>query len=236
MNRPDLLLFILFGLLASNEISGNSEGNSGSGQVTIIPPDTLRDNQNLYNGRIWKDLYYRIDGDQFLYSADFLPGSLTMNGITYNHMGIMYDIYKDEILTPIDRGGILQLNKEMIDSFSFSFQNKTFRFARIPENGQERLKGYVQVVYSGKSALYVKHTKKIDRPAVENKQGRFFQVSRIYFVKDSSEYVINKKSDLFRALGKDNEQVKGFIKKNKSGISGNRPESFIPVIRYYDSL
>jgi hypothetical protein len=232
MNRSDLLLFILLGFLVSNKISGNS----GLRLINLFPPDTLYDNQILYNGRIWKDLYYRLEGDQFLTTGEFLPGSLTMNGRTFNNLDIRYDIYKDEILTPFDRGEILQLNKEMVDSFSFSFKNITWRFARIPEEGTEKLKGYVQVIYSGKSALYVKHTKKIDRPAVENKPDRFVLSSRIYFVKDSSEYLISNKRDLFKALGKDNEQVKDFIKKNKSVISFQRPESFIPVIRYHDSL
>lgn len=232
MNRSDLLFFILLGFLASNNISGNS----GSWPANLALPDTLYDNQILYNGRIWKDLYYRLDGDQFFNTGEFLPGSLSMNGRTFNNLDIRYDIYKDEILTPIDHGEILQLNKEMVDSFSFTFQNRTYRFARIPDDGTDRLKGYVQVIYSGKSALYIKHIKKIDRPGVENKSDRFFQVSRIYFVKDSSEYPITSKNDLFKALGKDNEQLKGFIKKNKSAISVNNPESFIPVIRYYDSL
>ena len=53
---------------------------------------------------------------------------------------LKYDIFKDELLTPVDPGGILQLNKEMIDSFSLSFQNKTYRFEKIQEDSLYRCK------------------------------------------------------------------------------------------------
>ena len=41
--------------------------------------DTI-DIQLLYNGRAWRNLYYKIRGDQFLFSTEFLPGSVTVEG------------------------------------------------------------------------------------------------------------------------------------------------------------
>ena len=36
----------------------------------------------------------------------------------YNNIGINYDIYNDEIITKTNLGNLLQLNKEMVDSFT----------------------------------------------------------------------------------------------------------------------
>jgi hypothetical protein len=230
---PSILLFIIIsrsGLYGINPVVTELVSINSNRQ------DTLKENQILYNGSIWKNLYYMVEEDQFLFSRMFLPGSVTMRGKTFANVGIMYDLYKDEILTPVSPGGILQLNKEMVDSFSIRFQNKTHLFTRMPEDSLEGLKGYVNVLYRGKTALYLKYNKKINRPKVEGENDTFYEIARIYFVKDSKDYLITGKRDLFKVLEEDKEQIKDFIKKNKLLVSKNEPESFIPLIRYYDQI
>ena len=199
-----------------------------------LPPDTLPDNQGLYNGRVWQNLYYRIEGDQFLFSGNFLQGSVTMNGRKYNNILIKYDIYSDEILVPGITGKILQLNKELVDSFSISFADKKYQFVR--EDSLENVNGYINVIYKGKSKLYAKYLKKIDRPAVENRHDYFYQVNRIYFVKGSTPYEITSKSDLLKLMGEDKTKIKAFIKANNILVSRDMPESFAPIVAYYDKI
>lgn len=202
----------------------------------MIQPDTFRENQILYNGRIWRNINYMVENDQFLFTATFLPGSLAINGKTFVNRSIKYDIYNDEILTPIEAGKILQLNKEMVDSFSVSFQNRTYHFVRLPENSPEGLKGYVHVLYKGETALYIKYVKKIDRPSVEHKRDKFYQINRVYFVKDTKAHLINNKKDLLGVLKGNKVQIRDFVRMNRLRISKTKPESFIPVIRYCDSI
>ncbi|MEI6050224.1 MAG: hypothetical protein WCS03_15080 [Bacteroidota bacterium] len=229
------LLFLLF-IFTGSGLKGISYVDSEQTTFSLNQSDTIKEDQALYNGRIWKNLYYNVQEDQFLFSRMFLPGSLTIRGKTFKNISIMYDIYKDEILTPIYPGGILQLNKEMVDSFSISFQNKTHQFIRIPEDSLKEFRGYFNVIYKGKTALYVKYNKKIDKLGVEGKYDKFYQVSRIYFMKDNIVHLITNKSDLLKVLNEDKAQIKDFIRKNKLAISKNDPESFIPVTRYFDTL
>jgi hypothetical protein len=202
----------------------------------MLQLDTLTDNQLLYNGREWKNLYYMLEKDQFLFSKEFLSGSVTMNGKTFKNISIRYDIFKDEILTLLDPAGILQLNKEMVDSFSILFQNKVYKFIRIQEDSSRVLKGYVNVLYKGKTGLYIKYIKKIDHVAVEGQYEKFYQESRIYFVKDNQANLITGRNDFFKILDEDKTQIKDFMKKNKIRVSKREPDSFISVIRYYDSI
>ncbi len=195
--------------------------------------DTLKESQILYNGREWKNFYYMVRGDQFLFSNLFLPGSVTIRGNIFLNVSLKYDIYKDEILIPNDPGGILQLNKEMVDSFSIFFQNKTYRFERLAE---DKSKGYLNVIYKGKSALYIKYSKYIKKLAVDGAYDEFYKESQIYFVKDNIVYTIASKNDLINVLIEDKELIKNFIKKNKIKIIRNDPGSFIPVIGYFDSI
>jgi len=204
--------------------------------VVVIQQDTLKENQILFNGRIWRNLYYLVEGDQFLFSREFLPGSLTIRGKTFSNIYLKYDIFMDEVLTPADQGGILQLNKEMVDSFSLFFQNKSYLFIRLQEDSLKRSSRYFNVLYKGKTVLYVSYRKKIDKLAVEGKYDKFYQLIRIYFVKDNIFSQIDNKGDLIRILVEYKGMIKKYIKNNELDVSKKEPESFVPVIRYYDSI
>ena len=236
MKRNTILFILLFIIFSVPGLYGINPFVTEFTPVNITQQDTLKESQILYNGRIWKNLYYMVQGDQFLFSGIFLPGSLTIRSKTFANVSIMYDLYKDEILTPMSSGGILQLNKEIVDSFSIMFQNKIYRFSRIPEDSLDGLKGYVNIIYGGKTPLCIKYSKKIDRQKREGENDKFYLITRIYLIKDNKVSLINGKSDLFKVLNENKAQIKDFIKKNKLLVSKKDPESIIPVIRYYDSI
>lgn len=226
-----MLFYVLFQTAVLSAVTPHF---SSSVKKIFSEQNTLSENQVLYNGKIWRNLYYQVQENQFLFSNEFLPGSLTISGKTFNNINLKYDIFKDELLTPVDNGIILQLNKEMIDSFSLNYQNNTYRFIRLKEDSGPG--GYFKILYKGKSALYLKYFKKIDKLAVEGQYDRFYQYSKLFFVKDNKVYQITGKSDLLNAIDDKKDLVKIFIKKNKLNVSEKIPESFIPTLRYFDGL
>jgi len=235
MNRKYLLYFLIFALLAGSGIQ-NSPVFGKAFYIIEIQKDPLRENQILYNGKVWHNLYTNIKGDQFLFSKSYLPGSLTINGKTYNNLRINFDIYNDELTTPKNDGTILQLNKEMVDSFTLVYEFKTYSFRNTQADSLPAIKGFVNVLYKGKSALYVKYKKELEMLAVDDKYDLFFQTHKIYLVRDSTVFQVSSKSDLLKAFPEEKNLLKVFMKKNRVKISRKMPESFIPVIRYYDSI
>jgi hypothetical protein len=131
MERFNVLILLSFIFFVASDLYGIEQKNCAQLTFKDNQQDTTKENQVLYNGRIWRNLYYMVQGDQFLFSKEFLPGSLSISGKTFPNILLKYDIFSDEILTPIDSGKILQLNKELIDSFSVIFQNKKYRFTKI---------------------------------------------------------------------------------------------------------
>ncbi|MGD0756845.1 MAG: hypothetical protein ABR927_17490 [Bacteroidales bacterium] len=235
MNRNNLLyVFILFTFTVSGLFDIQGFGQPLPVQISQKAP--LKEDQILYNGKVWHNLYNNVKGDQFLFSKEYLQGSLTIDGKLYNNLSISYDIYNDEIITPSNNGSILQLNKEMVDSFTLVFEFKTYMFKNTLEDSLTGVKGFVNVLYKGKSALYVKYKKEIQLLAVDDKYDLFIESFHIYFLKDGIVHQLNNKSDLLKILYQDKAQIKDFIKKNKLKVSKKVPESFIPVIRYYDSI
>jgi hypothetical protein len=236
MSRSKYLFIFFLNISVFTAASAGCNERTEKAMAGFLKQDSLNEKLNLFYGRMWRDLYYMVDGDQFLFSADFLPGSVTLNGKTFNNVNLRYDIFKDEILTPFRPGGILQLNKEMVDSFSFSILNKVYRFTRLPEDTINNLKGYAHVIYKGKTSLYIKYSKKIDRSKTGGENEKFYQITKIYFMKDNSTYLISNKKDLLKPMSEFKDPISNFIKKNRLSFSKQDPESFIPVIRYFDTI
>jgi hypothetical protein len=197
--------------------------------------DTI-DVQVLYNGRAWRNLYYKIKGDQFLFSTEFLTGSVTIAGKTFTNLPLKYDIYNDELLTITDHSIILQLNKEMIDRFTIKYRDRIFDFKRIDADSLSSLSGYVNVLYDGGTSLYVKYRKEILLLAVENKYDMFNQVNRIFVEKNRQMFRVDSKRELLKLMEDQKRSVTGFIRSGKLRISRKSPDSFKPVIEYYDKL
>lgn len=235
MNKNILLFTFLLTFFASYfTCAVDSFGQSfpfGSGRQ-----DPLKEDQVLFNGSVWFNHYYNVRGDQFLFSKNYLTGSLSMNGKSYNNIGINYDIYNDEIITKTNLGNLLQLNKEMVDSFTLVSGIDKYRFINIKIDSLQGLKGYVNILYEGKSALFVKYKKEIELLAVDDKFDLFFQTYKIFLVKDGIANQINNKGDLLKVLNDKKAQIKEFIKRNKFKFSKKDHQSIIPVVRYYDTL
>ena len=227
-----LSLFLLAIFTGVNLFGGNQIVSQKSGQTN--QPDSLFDNQALYNGKIWRNLYYLVMEDQFLFSKEYLQGIVTIKGKTFGNVQLKYDIFKDEILTPIDSGRILQINKEMIDSFSLSFQGRKYQFIKMKEDTSKLSESFYNVLYNGKTSLLLKYAKKIDKLSVEGKYDKFYQINKIFIVLNDKLYPVTGKADLFKILPDEKSKIKDFMKTNKLRISEKEPESFIPVIRFHD--
>jgi hypothetical protein len=236
MNRYNFPFVFLLIIFIRTGLYGIVPNNFESVLFNMNGQDTLKGNQILYNGILWRNLYYKVREDQFLFSNELLPGSLTINGKTFINISLRYDIYNDEIMILKNPGEIIQLNKEMVDSFSLIFKNKTYKFVKIRENTARGFNGYVNVLYKGRNALYVKYKKEIEPLAVDHKYDQFYLTKRIYLVKDSIVYTITGKSALYKILNEDKTQIRNYIKKNKLRVSKQIPGSFIPVIAYCDSI
>jgi len=230
-----LCLISWFLLLPFPGFSGNEPFNPATSEPLSVQQDTT-DKQVIFNGRAWRNLYPKVIGDQFLFGKEFLPGTVTIEGRAFKNLLLRYDIYNDEILTITDHGIILQLNKEMVNRFSFTYLDKTYDFFRHDPDSVNTTGGFFNVLYDGGVSLYVKHRKEILLLAVENRFDLFQESHRIYLEKDGKMYLLSGKRDLLNTLEDNKKQIRSYIKSGKFTVTKKDPWSFVPVIEYYDSL
>ncbi len=192
--------------------------------------------QVLYNGRLWRNIYYMVKGDQFLFTSSLLPGSVSIDGRVFKDVLLCYDIFKDELLAMNDNGMMIQLNKEKIDRFTYEFNNRTYKFKNLDADSLNNLSGYVNVLFEGDLSLVVKYKKEIVMLAVENKYDEFNQIQRIFLKKDDKYYLIRGKRDFLKQLIDRKQQIKQYIRTNKLQVTKSNPESFVPVLEFYTNL
>lgn len=229
------ILLILSLISSSEALFGTSiDSRLATGNFTGIQ-DTL-DKQLLFNGRVWRNLYYKVRGNQFLFSDSFLPGTITINGRTFSGCSIKYDICNDELLTKAGQNIIIRVNKDMVESFTLDYLLKSYRFVKLEKDSLNDLNGYINLLYQGNISLYVRYRKTIQLLAVDNKYDQFEQSQKIYLKKDGKIYPISNQNEVIALYSGSKQQIRNFIKINKLIISKKSPESFVPLIEYCDKL
>lgn len=235
MKRFILFLAFAYFIFFESGLSGSVSNNYGSEFFKQDGRGTI-EKQILFNGRVWRNLYTRVKGDQFLFSSEFLPGRVAIGNKSFDNVNIKYDIINDEILVLSDKGMVIQLNKENIDSFSLDYHNRTFYFKKLNTDTLNTLTGYVNVLVEGNVSLYIKYIKNILLLAIDNKYDLFNQIHHIYIRKNGKLYLIYSRKDLIRLLNENEKQIRNFINSNSIKLSRKIPDSFVPVIKFYNEL
>jgi len=198
--------------------------------------DNPSDKQFLLNGRIWRNKHSKAVGDQFFLSNMFLKGSVFSNGRRFDNLDLLYDINSDELLLRTESYPIIIMNKEMVDSFILVFDNRKYYVINAGKDSPGVLKGYVNIMYDGPSELYVKYKKNIQPLAVDGRYDLFHSDHSVYLKKGSEIVPVAGKKELLNLLEDKKKEIRLYLKSNRLKLRQKDPETYIPVLRYYDSL
>lgn len=190
----------------------------------------------LLNGRIWRNEYSKVTGDQFFLTSTYLKGSVTFNGRRFDNLDLKYDIHNDELILRIESHPVIFMNKEMVDSFSLNFGYRNYNIINAGTDTASILKGYVNVLYDGPSSLYVKYTKKIQPLAVDGKYDLFFQEHHVYLRRGSEIVPVEGKRKLMNLLEGKKKEVREWLKSNRIKVRQKDPGTYIPVLEFYDRI
>jgi hypothetical protein len=194
------------------------------------------DKHILLNGRIWRNQYSRVTGDQFFLTDTYIKGSVTFNGRKFGNLDLMYDIYSDELILSVESYPVIFMNKEMVDSFSLKFGNRTYHIINTGTDTLNVLKGYVSILYKGPSTLYVKYVKKIQPLADDGKYDLFYQEHLVYLRKGVEIIQVTGKKKLMNLLVDKKKDIRDYLKRTRINVTQKDPFTFIPLLEFYDSI
>jgi len=162
----------------------------------------------LLNGRIWIDNYSKVEGDQFFLTNEFIKGSVTYDGRTFDSLDLKYDLRNDELILRLEPYPIIIMNKEMVDSFRLFYNGSEYRIINAGNDHLALLNGYVNVLYNGATALFVKYSKKIYPLAVDGKYDQFVQVQHLYLRKGDVIIPVKGGSGLLNQLADSKHEIR----------------------------
>lgn len=93
----------------------------------------------------------------FLYPDDWVPGTVKFtNGNVFENLRLRYQAFSDELISYNDNGRFLyQVEKELVESFSFQDGGKTRKFVRLTKNNNQQTNMYLEELYKGAVSLMV---------------------------------------------------------------------------------
>jgi hypothetical protein len=183
--------------------------------------------QELITGGQYAAPSARIKGDPYFITRQFEAGTLRINGISYPQVPLIYDIFRDQLVTfhPIFNQKIL-IKPEKIDGFEWS-DGKLFRFFSGNESFLHHGNGIYQVLGQGKSIALVKRYKTTRSFRDISRYDAEYVEKKDYFLwKEGTFFPIKKSSQAFTALQLNAKELKKELK--SKGLQFNKaPEAYL---------
>ncbi|WP_373520338.1 hypothetical protein [Aquiflexum sp.] len=181
--------------------------------------------QEVISGGYYVDPPANIEGNPYFRSKSFEKGTLTINGLTYESVPLLYNIQKDQIITfhPVHSRKIL-LNGEKINAFTLFAPEKTV-FVHIENNDSysQHHNGFYELVKDGNAQLLCKHYKTTSAKKEVGKYSGYFTESSDYLLKKNKEViVVKKRKQAFEFLGLEKKAILKELKKNQIYFRGNQ--------------
>jgi hypothetical protein len=192
--------------------------------------------QELITGGQYAEPSSLIKGDPFHFSRQFEKGILSINGITYPEVPLVYDSYRDQLVTfhPIFNQKIL-IKPDKIDGFSLA-NGQVFRHFFGNETYFRNGNGIYQVVGEGQAFALAKRYKTTKSLRELSRYDEEYVEKVDYFVLTNGMYTeVKKASDAYEALSLDPKVLKKEIKSRGLQFKQN-PESFLNFLVTYQGL
>ena len=201
---------------------------------------TLGNQSGLYNGPEYYFYDPLIKNTAYFMDVNaFNTGSVNYDGIIYNNVPMLYDLYSDKIVVLLyNKFSKYSLLNEKVQGFDFL----NHRFVNLlPDSltGSVNINpGFYQELYSGRLQLLVKLVKTIQTTtgSAAATERYFVLVKDYYLKKDMTYYKVNNESSFLNVLNDKKNLIKDYMKINQIKFRKDPEGAMIKIANYYDRL
>lgn len=183
--------------------------------------------QELITGGQYAEASRLIQGDPYFASRQFEKGTLSINGISYPEVPLLYDCYRDQLVTfhPVFNQKIL-VKPEKIDGFALS-NGARFRFLRGNSTYLRHHNGIYQIVGEGDFTALAKRYKTTKQTRELSQFDELFVEKSDFFLwKEGDFYQVSKGNQAIELLGLNPKETKKQLRENGLNFKQN-PENFL---------
>lgn len=188
--------------------------------------------QEVVSGGYYVDPPNNIEGHPFLREKKFEIGNITINGLYYEQVPILYDIHKDLVITfhPVHRQKTI-IQADRIDSFSILEPEKV-KFIKIENDFDysSHNNGFYELVIDGNAQLFCKHYKIVNAKSGTGRYSRIFIEESDFLIKNENQFLlVKKKRSVLEFLGLEKKTIQKELKKRDIYFKQN-PRAYLSFV------
>lgn len=183
--------------------------------------------QELITGGQYAEPSRLIEGDPFRFSRQFDLGGLTINGVYYPEVPLLYDIYRDQVVTfhPIFNQKIL-IKPEKIESFTLA-NGEQFRYFPSNPGYIHHSNGIYKLIHEGQILALAKTYKTTKEIRDLSKFDQIYVEKADYFLWENGQFhSISRPRDAFNVLQTEPKVFKRQLKSAGMNFRQN-PEGYL---------
>jgi hypothetical protein len=189
----------------------------------------------LYNGVEFLGYSPRIEGHAFFPESEWQSGSLVYDGLEYQNVPMLYDIFKDGLVVRhFNNYFRVGLVREKVKEFTIA----NHHFVRIEIDSLSKTPittGFYDLLYSGKLDVLAKRVKTIVETITYQLEQKFVEEDFYYIYKDGTYYPIKNNKELLKVFKEKSKDVRQYLGKNRFRYKKDPENTIIKAAAYYDS-
>lgn len=193
--------------------------------------------QELITGGEYADSPNTVDGKPYYKSQHFDFGLLSINGIDYQEVPMLYDSYKDHLVTfhPIHKQKIL-MKPEKVEAFKI-FETEEFQFFEGNENYNKHRNGFYKVVSGDEVKVLIKHYKEL-KPSKDIRQYLYeLKEYEDYFLWYQGDFIkVEKMKSAIKSLGLDKKEVRKALGWSQYRFKQDTPGFLKELVAYHSEI
>ncbi len=205
-------------------------------QTTRFYKNTIRENRRIYYGSEYIRVSNDVKGTPFFLYDTLQTGAIFYDGVLYNDIPLLYDIYQDAVvINEYANGFQIKLVSEKITYFNWS----THLFIRITTENTAGLlnSGFYEVLYGDTTTnVLAKRVKKLVAGyRVEDAQ-QFVQQSQLYIKSNNIYTRIKNKQSLLAVFSNKKEAIKKYWATGNLNFRKDLETATVKTMEYYMKL
>jgi hypothetical protein len=188
---------------------------------------------HLYNGVSYLEpRLTNIDEFPYFMLNDWATGSVAYDGEQYDNVGLIYDIFNDDLITELPSSGAkIKLVKEKISAFTIF----DVHFVKLQDPAPKP--GFYALLYNGPTKVYGRFEKKRQERIEANAvQVEYEKRTRYYILKNGSFHSVKSKGDVYKLFSDKKRELKQLAQKNNLQFNKNKEQSIIKLATFYDTI
>lgn len=192
----------------------------------------------LYNGPVYVDYTRTISqGSSFLGDSTYPSyGNVTYDGVLYENIPLLYDIYQNKLITihPSTKISFSFVN-ERVEAFTLL---GSYFYNLKPDSVYTIKPGYYERLYSGiKSSAYQRHEKQARNDLSDRIVKIGLSDKNVFFIKIKDKVTpVSRKKDILKLYDNERKKISHFMRTEKLRFRNNKREDIIKITRFYNEL